>query len=148
MHTDSRHLLGPFFGPFGESGPGIVEVCYGGYAANEYGLVSELCGAQDEVGTASALQKYAEMDVQFTDTREYKLLRDIQAAQEEALPQPLLRRCTCADRARKDDRTAVHVCAGGRMGKGGTGKKIGWTLAWSTQAVVSSGRCGGVHQRC
>ena len=34
----------------------------------------------------SALQKYAEMDVQFTDTREYKLLRDIQAAQEEALP--------------------------------------------------------------
>ena len=113
----------------------------GGYAApiGIDRLVSESCGAQDEVGTASALQKYAEMDVQFTDTREYKLLRDIQAAQEEALPQPLLRRCTCADRARKDNRTAVHVRADGRREREG-----GQEDRMDARLVHSS--CGVCHQ--
>lgn len=55
------------------------------YSVKEYFFHACLChmAAGDQVGTSSALQKYAEMDVQFTDTREYKLLMDIQAAQDE-----------------------------------------------------------------
>jgi hypothetical protein len=117
----------------------MVEVWRGGYAANWCALVSELCGAQDEVGTSSALQKYAEMDVQFTDTREYKLLRDIQAAQEEALPtassSPLHMRRSRAQR-RPYSGARLFARAGGGKGSDGQEDRMDARLVDSSCGVI------------